>query len=89
LAVRMCESNLALQCAERTGGRYVPDNPFGKSFRSEIVLDSKMFTVLASALNKYVIGNGEGSLPLPLIGFERFASTTGQDLVSLPLEWEL
>ena len=77
---------MALRCAERAGGRYVPDNPFGKPFRSEIVLDSKMFAVLANALNKYVIGNGEGSLPFPLIGFERFASSTGQDPVSLPLE---
>ena len=73
----------------RVGGRYVPDNPFGKSFRSEIILDSKMLAVLANALNKYVIDNGEGSFLFPLVGFERFASSTGQDPVSLPLEWEL
>ena len=48
-----------------------------------------MLAVLANALNKYVIDNGEGSFPFPLVGFERFASSTGQDPVSLPLEWEL
>ncbi len=80
---------MALRCAERSGGCYVPDNPSGKSFRSEIVLDNKMVAVLANALNKYVIDNGEGSLPFPLIEFERFASSTGQDPVSLPLKWEL
>ena len=80
---------MALRCVERVGGRCVPDNSSGKSFRSEIVFDNKMVAVLANALNKYVIGNGEGSLPFPLIEFERFTSSTGQDPVSLPLEWEL
>jgi hypothetical protein len=71
-------------------GGYVPNKASGKSVRVEIVLDDKMVAVLANALNKYVISNGEESLPFPLIEFERFDSfVSREDPVSLPLELEL
>ncbi|MQF64294.1 hypothetical protein FIM03_03235 [SAR202 cluster bacterium AD-802-L14_MRT_200m] len=65
------------------------DNPSGKLVRPEIVLDNNMIAVLANTLNKYIISNGEGSLPFPLIEFEPSPVKVGQDPLSLPLECEL